>query len=60
MLKESRTAAEAWHRERSGEAAGEGTASIAVKGSGLKGACRKIEPSRHEKSPGEGIGENAA
>ena len=46
-------AAEVWHWEKPGQAFGEGTASVAVKGPGLKGLHREDEP-------GEAIDESAA
>jgi hypothetical protein len=41
---------DAWHCERPGEAIGEGAASVAVEGPGLKGSCREVEAWHHEKS----------
>ena len=43
VLKHERVAAEAWHCERPGEVIGEGAASVAVEGLGLKGSCRGDE-----------------
>ena len=43
-------AAEAGHREKPGEAIGEGAASVAVKGPGLKGSRRAVEAWHHEES----------
>jgi hypothetical protein len=42
--------AEAWQCERSGKVIGEGTASIAVDGLGLKGLCKGVEAGHHEES----------
>jgi hypothetical protein len=44
-------AAEAWHCERSGKATGEGAASVAVDGPGLKESCKETEACHHEESP---------
>ena len=43
-------AAEAWLWERPEEAIGEGAASVAVEGPGLKGSCGEVEPWHHEES----------
>ena len=40
--------AEAWHHERPGKAIGEGAASFAVDGPGLKGSCKEVEAWHHE------------
>jgi hypothetical protein len=42
-MKGSRTAAEAWHCERLWKAIGEGAASVAIDGPGLKGSCKGFE-----------------
>lgn len=46
---------------RGQEAPGEGTASVAVEGPGLKGSCRelRIESRYHEEISGEAIGKSA-
>jgi hypothetical protein len=43
VLKHEGAAADAWHCERLWKAIGEGAASVAVKGPGLKGSCREVE-----------------
>jgi hypothetical protein len=43
VLKHEGAAPDAWHYERPGEAIGEGAASVAVEGPGLKGSYREIE-----------------
>jgi hypothetical protein len=43
VLKHEGLAAVAWYFEKSGEATGEGTASVAVEGPGLKGSCKEVE-----------------
>ena len=43
VLKHEVVAADVWHCERPGEAIGEGAASVAVEGPGLKGSCREVE-----------------
>ena len=42
-MKVSRRAAEAWHCERPWKAIGEGAASVAIEGPGLKGSCSVLE-----------------
>ena len=42
-LKHEWVAADAWHCARPGEAIGEGAASVAVEGPGLKGLCKEVE-----------------
>jgi hypothetical protein len=42
--------AEAWHRERSGEATGVGVATVAGKNPGLKRLCKEVEAWDQEKS----------
>ena len=42
-IKGSRRAAEAWHCERPWKAIGEGAASVAIAGPGLKGSCSVLE-----------------
>jgi hypothetical protein len=42
-MKDSRRAAEAWHCERPWKVIGEGTASVAIDGPGLKAACSVFE-----------------
>ena len=42
-MKVSCRAAEAWHCERSWRAIGEGAASVAIDGPGLKGPCGVLE-----------------
>ena len=42
-IKGSWRAAEAWHCERPWEAIGEGAASVANEGPGLKGSCSVLE-----------------
>ena len=42
-LKGSNRAAEAWHCERPWKAIGEGAASVAIEGPGLKGSCSVLE-----------------
>ena len=44
-MKESRRAAEAQHCERPWKAIGEGAASVAIEGTGLKGSCSVLEMS---------------
>ena len=43
VLKHEGAAPDAWHCERPGEAIGEGAASVAVEGPGMKGSCREVE-----------------
>ena len=43
VLKLERVAADAWHCERPGGTIGEGAASVAVEGPGLKGLFREVE-----------------
>ena len=43
VLKHEGVAADAWLCERPGEATGEGAATVAVEGPGLKGSCREVE-----------------
>ena len=50
-MKMSWRAAEAWHCERSGKATGEGAASVAVDGPGLKESCKEVEAWHHKESP---------
>lgn len=47
-------------RERSGEAIGEGAASVALEAPGLKVSCREVEAWHHEESPGEPTVDSAA
>jgi hypothetical protein len=47
-MKGSMREAEVWHCQRPGKAIGEGAASVAVEGPGLKGSCKGIEPWHHE------------
>ena len=42
-MKGSRRAAEAWHYERPWKDIGEGAASVAIDGPGLKGSCKGFE-----------------
>jgi hypothetical protein len=42
-IKGSSRAAEAWHPERPWKAIGEGAASVAIDGPGLKGSCSVLE-----------------
>ena len=49
-MKGSRRAAEAQHCERPWKAIGEGTASVAIDGPGLKGSCKGVETWHHEES----------
>jgi hypothetical protein len=42
-MKGSCREAEAWHCERPGKAIGEGAASVAVEGPGLKALCKEVE-----------------
>ena len=42
-MKGSYRAAEAWYCERPGKAIGEGAASVAIDGPGLKGSCSVLE-----------------
>ena len=49
-MKELSRAAEAWHCERPWKALGEGSASVAVDGLGLKGSCKGVEAWHHEES----------
>jgi hypothetical protein len=51
--------AEASYSERQGEATGEGAASVAVEGPGLKGSCRAVEAWLQEDSLSEAICESA-
>jgi hypothetical protein len=44
-MKRSHRAAEAWHFERPWKAIGEGAASVAIDGPGLKGSCSVLEMS---------------
>jgi hypothetical protein len=44
-------AAEALHCERPWKAIGEGAASVAIDGPGLKGSCKEVEAWHHEESP---------
>jgi hypothetical protein len=50
-MKGSHRAAEAQHYERPWKAIGEGAASVAIYGSGLKGSCKGVETWHHEESP---------
>ena len=54
--KKSWRTAEAWHCKRPGKAIGDGSASFAIDGPGLKGSCRKVEV-LHEERIWEAIGE---
>ena len=47
-MKRSRKAAEAQHCERPRKAIGEGVASVAIDGPGLKGLCKGVEAWHHE------------
>ena len=49
-MKGAGRAAEARHCERPLEATGEGAASVAVDGPGLKGSCKVVEAWHHEES----------
>jgi hypothetical protein len=49
-MKGSRRATEARHCERPWKAIGEGTASVEVDGSGLKGSCKGFEAWHYEES----------
>ena len=49
-MKMSCRAAEARHYERPWKAIGEGTASVVIDGSGLKGSCKGVEVWHHEES----------
>jgi hypothetical protein len=42
-MKGSRRTAEAWHCERPWKAIGEGAASVAIDGPGVKGSCSVLE-----------------
>ena len=59
-MAESWRTAEAWLRERLGEAIGEGASSLVVEGLDLKGSCREAEAWHHEESLGEATGEDTA
>ena len=49
-MRESRRAAEAQHCEKPWKAIGEGAASVAIDGPGLKGSCKGVEAWHHEES----------
>jgi hypothetical protein len=49
-IKRSHRAAEAQHCERAWKAIGEGAASVAIDGPGLKGSCKGVEAWHHEES----------
>ena len=49
-MKGSHRAAEVQHCERSSKVIGEGAASVAIDGSGLKGSCKGFEACHHEES----------
>jgi hypothetical protein len=49
-MKGSRRAVEAQHYERPWKAIGEGAASVAIDGPGLKGLCKGVEAWHHEES----------
>ena len=49
-MKGSHRAAEARHCERPWKAIGEGAASVAIDGPGLKGSCKGVEAWHHEES----------
>ena len=49
-MKGSFLAAEAQHCERPWKAIGEGAASVAIDGPGLKGSCKGVEAWHHEES----------
>ena len=49
-MKGSRRAAEAQHCERPWKVIGEGKASVAIDGPGLKGSCKFVEVWHHEES----------
>ena len=48
-MKGSWRAAQVWPCERPGKAIGEGIASFAVDGPGLKGSCKEVEAQHHER-----------
>ena len=56
-MKGSWRAAEAWYYKRPWEAIGEGAASVAINGTGLKGSCKRVVAWHHEESLWEAIGE---
>jgi hypothetical protein len=43
VLKHEEVSADGWHCERPGEAIGEGPASVAIEGTGLKWSFREVE-----------------
>jgi hypothetical protein len=49
-MKGSQRAAEAQHCERPWKAIGEGAASVAIDGPGLKSSCKGVEAWHHEES----------
>ena len=49
-MKESRREDKAWHFKKPGKAIGEGVASVAIDGPGLKGSCKGFEAWHHEES----------
>lgn len=49
-MKGSWRATEVWPCESPGETIGEGAASVAVEGAGLKGSCGEAEAWHHEES----------
>jgi hypothetical protein len=55
-MKVPQRAAEAWHCEKPRKAIGEGAASVAIDGPGLKGSCKVAEAWYHEENLGEVIG----
>ena len=60
IFKARRSHEEVWHCERPGEAIGEGAASAAAEGLGLKAPSREAEAWPCEESPEEAIGKRAA
>ena len=48
-MKGSLREAEAWHCERPWKAIGEGTASVAIDGPGLRGSCKEVKAWHHER-----------
>jgi hypothetical protein len=59
-MKGSWRAPEAWHYERPEKTIGEGAASVAVDGPGIKESCEETATWHHEESLREDIGESAA
>ena len=49
-MKGSWRAAEAWQYKKPWKAIGEGAASVAINGTGLKGSCKRVVAWHHEES----------